>query len=783
MTQSVDFSITNNANGKNVIYITQDTSLNEMSFTFTYSGPDITLKGGVAVPELKITSSDPTSLYFTVSPSVLTSAEFAVMKVTAPAGWQTHLFTDTPTNWALTPEADTPVTDGYSVSFSLINITASGQAGPGSFNVDHYNVPGVGDNLTQLPLLLEEPPSIHKKLNIDLSFVDGNEVFINVDDSNLIPPNTLILRLDNPSATDPIVPKGPPWDKTPVFYLTFVTANGPPGYGALTTIDRIKDFGVGIYKTYGTDWEIQDRTQSDPAHWAIYPKSHEILGIGAAAIVEFKIDNIVTDFEPSSTNLYLQSSNIPGYDDDCQALPIEKKVPELAIKDFEAQENNVASGAEVNLAWKTYDANRCELSPVEGGSVDVPTQEKDGYKVNPTRTTTYTLTAYNDQLGRKTSKPVTVDVLDVKINDFTADPAEGAHYGDPITLAWETVSAVSCTIDPPINGSQNVPNNSTGTVIHPVDYTRYTLTANGQAGPVSRDLVVFPIPNGWKKADNAGLWDTWGRPVMLSYDNRLWFLAGGAEDETSWVFNSYDGFNWNVVTNAAAFSPRGQAAGCVFNNKIWVIGGKSRSGVALNEIWYSTNGSDWTQAQATGHWSARYGLGCIVLNGKIWIIGGTDASGKMLNDVWSSTDGATWHQETSAAIWPARSEFGLTIFNEKLCVVAGKTSTGVLADAWQSADGIHWGGLGELIKWVPRSCPNVHAVGSRLYVIGGTDQNDKSLYDSNVLNSDGGWSMELGPDWRNLINNGSALFFGAIWFAGGSIDGSTNKTVWAFGPS
>lgn len=779
MTQStpVDFNIVNKANGESVIYITQDDTRNELNFTFTYTGSsEITLKGGTPVAETSITPTGPTSLYFTIS-TILSPEEYGGIVVTPPAGWQAKKFTE----WALTPVEDIAVKNGDSFTFTLTNIRADGQAGPGSFNIDYYNIPTVPDSGTQLNLSLEALPSTHKNLRdvLSLSFVDGNEVFIDVDDMSQIPSNTLILRLDNTSSK-PIVPTGTAATETPVFYLTFVTANSAPGYGALTTVDRLKNIRVGIYKDYGTEWTIQDRTQSNPPHWAIYPKSPEILGTGAQAMAEFRIDNIVTDFAPSSTNLYLQSADIPGYDDGSQALAIEKQVPELAIKDLFALQNNVESGAEVSLTWKTFNANRCTLSPVDDGTVDVPAQA-EGYKVYPASTTTYTLTAYDDGLAQKTAKTVTVDVLDVQISDFSATPSSGVHYGDPVSLSWHTVSATSCTIDPPINGCEKVPRNTPSRVIHPMGYIRYTLTANGQGGPVTQELDVFPIPNGWKKGDNAGLWKTWGHPVMLSYNKQLWLMAGGAEDATSWVFCADDGFNWRVVTNNAAYSPRGEAAGCVFNNQMWLLGGKISGGV-VDEIWHTTDGVDWSKAEAGDRWSARSGHGCIVFDGKLWVMGGRDASGQVLNDIWSSSDGISWHEETGSAIWPARAEFGLTVYDGSLCIVAGKTAGGVLSDVWLSSNGISWRGLGGLTPWQARSAPNVHTIGTKLYVIGGSDQYGNAIYDNNILNDDASWDMGLGPGWRNLINEGSAVFRGALWFAGGAMDGAANKTVWAYGP-
>ncbi len=778
---AIEFSIKNATNDENVIYVTQDASKNVLHFTFTYNGAEtITLKGGKPVPSKSITADGPSSLYFTIS-SILTPEEFSAIKVTPPTGWQAERFTA----WALTPINDIEIKTGDSFQFTLSNITADSSPGAGSFNVENYNIPKVQNTGIQLSLFLEQLPSNHKDIKsvLSLSFVDGNEVFIDVDDKGNIPSNTLVIRLNNTS-TKPIVPQGTPWKQTPVFYLAFVTAKDAPGYGALTTVDRTKNFSVHLHKDYGTDWVIQERVHQDPPHWAIYPKSPEILGVGADAMVEFAIEDIVTDFAPSSTNLYLLSSYIPGYDDNSYALAIEKKVPELAIKGFDANSVYVKSGEAVKLVWKTFDADSCTLSPVNGSVVEVPTQEPDGYTVNPKRTTTYTLVAHNNSLGTKCSEQLTIVVEDVKISKpLTADPAIGSHSGKPVSLSWATISADSCTIDPDINGSSNVPLSSDGTIIYPTKYTRYTLTANGQGGPVHSELDVIPIPNGWKEYNSAGSWKTWGRPVLLpDFNKRLWFLAGGPEAATSYVFNSIDGSEWVVATNNANYAPRGRAAGCVFDNKIWLMGGQLNDGSLNNEIWNSDDGINWTQVTANSYWCPRAGFACLSFAGKIWVIGGIDANDNLLSDVWNSTDGVNWSEVSSESVWAARTDFGAAVFDGKLCLIAGRAESGLLADAWQSSDGINWKGFPGNIGWPPRSNPYVSVVSEKLYVIGGTDQTGKSINDSNIYSTADHWKMGIGPGWDNLLNGNSAAFCGAIWCAGGTVDKVTNSNVWGYGP-
>ncbi len=781
MPKGTHYTIVNDASGEAVIYVSQDPTKNEMTLTLTFEGEKpVTFKGGKPVEEKELTPAGPTSFYFTITP-FLTTAELKAIKITAPSGWQAANLT----SWVLTPTADLTVTPGQSFTFRLTNLTADGEPRPGSFNIASYNIPGAADNGTQLNLPLEQPPSTHKRLSdvLQLSFRGGDTVFIDVDNTGAIPPNTLILRLNNTSKL-PIVAGGAPWPNTPVFFLTFVTATDAPGYGALTTVDRLKNVSVSLAGDYGTDWGMQNRTHESPPHWAIYPKSHEILGVDAQAIVEFKIANIVTDFAPYSTNLYLQSANVPGYDGGTQALPFVKAPPELAIQSFSTVENNVTAGAKVSLSWTTFDANRCEISPVDGGSVSAPVQSDGAFTVTPKVTTTYTLIAFDDSRGTKVSAPLTVYVQPVRFTkQLTAVPAAGSHYGDPITLSWSTQSAVSCRIDPSIDGESSVPLASDDTVIRPATSVSYTLTAQGQGGPVQSSLEVVPIPNGWKSLPAAGPWTSTGRPVILpDFLGRLWFLAGGPGDQQSSVFRSRDGFGWEFATNNAQYAPRGDAAGCIFGGKAWLLGGRTRAG-AVNEIWSSSDGCTWEQVAATGHWSPRSQLGCLNFAGKIWVMGGSAEDGTPLNDVWNSTDGLTWTQVTGAAIWPARSAFGTAVFDGAICVVAGAGVGGhLLGDAWRSSDGLHWQGLGRNASWRPRSSPNVNVVGDNLYVIGGTGTQGTAISDSNILSTDGTWSLGLGPGWGDTtLNVGSATFLGAQWFAGGTAGGAANRTVWGLG--
>ena len=195
-------------------------------------------------------------------------------------------------------------------------------------------------------------------------------------------------------------------------------------------------------------------------------------------------------------------------------LPLQKNVPQLALQGFAPLKNNVPSGSQAQLIWTSFSANRCTLSPIKGGDAPVPAQSDNGYPVTVDRTTTFTLTAYNDDPRNKINGTfTTVYVLPVTVaKPLTANPATGYHFGDRVSLSWAFSSAQSCSVDPPINGSASVPVQSDGLLVYPTAAVRYTLTAQGEAGPATTALDVIPIPSGWKSVTGAGGWDTRGRP-------------------------------------------------------------------------------------------------------------------------------------------------------------------------------------------------------------------------------------------------------------------------------
>ena len=108
------------------------------------------------------------------------------------------------------------------------------------------------------------------------------------------------------------------------------------------------------------------------------------------------------------------------------------------ILNFGATPTEIASGGQATLVWNVENATKVNISSI--GDV----QPSGSTPVNPTATTTYTLTATNGQ-GSITATAVVSVGAQVKIINFTANPPSVAP-GQPVTLTWSTQNATDTVI-------------------------------------------------------------------------------------------------------------------------------------------------------------------------------------------------------------------------------------------------------------------------------------------------------------------------------------------------
>jgi len=153
------------------------------------------------------------------------------------------------------------------------------------------------------------------------------------------------------------------------------------------------------------------------------------------------------------------------------------------IVSFTANPATVTSGSPSTLSWTTTGASVTSVS-IDNGVGSKPAS--GSANVNPTVTTTYTLSAFTTANASPPTKQATVTVgPSVPTVLFSASPGTIAT-GQSANLIWTTTNATSVTIDKGV-GSQAT---SGSVAVHPTQTTTYTLTATGAGGTTTSQATV-----------------------------------------------------------------------------------------------------------------------------------------------------------------------------------------------------------------------------------------------------------------------------------------------------
>jgi len=158
----------------------------------------------------------------------------------------------------------------------------------------------------------------------------------------------------------------------------------------------------------------------------------------------------------------------------------------LSILKFEASNTKVVLGEAFILSWEVTGSNSIEISGPDK-LPDMVFPEKYELELWPSKTTTYTLTAYSAS-GQKVSKSIVVEVLDnsntVAIDSFTASKYS-ISAGDSVILSWETRNEDSIALLDGANNEIKVSEGLSEVVVSPTITTTYTLKA------ITNELVEY----------------------------------------------------------------------------------------------------------------------------------------------------------------------------------------------------------------------------------------------------------------------------------------------------
>jgi len=250
--------------------------------------------------------------------------------------------------------------------------------------------------------------------------------------------------------------------------------------------------------------------------------------------------------------------------------------------------------------------------------------------------------------------------------------------------------------------------------------------------------------------------------VALSFQDRIWIMGGEGTDgaERNDVWSSDDGATWTMATGAASWSPRGLAAGVVFQNAMWLIDGSR-----LSDVWTSTDGAAWTSVNQAAAFAPRFGHCALVFHDKIWILGGYGAGGTQINDVWSSTDGATWTKVTDAAAWSPRDNFGCVVSGGMMWVIDGVRQ----GDVWTSTDGATWTPVTPTTPFRPVQAPRSVAWQGEIWLMGGGDLSGGNV--NAVFHSADGvtWKEMADVPWSPRSFFAAVVDLGWVWVIDGDV--------------
>lgn len=201
------------------------------------------------------------------------------------------------------------------------------------------------------------------------------------------------------------------------------------------------------------------------------------------------------------------------------------------VDSFTVTPATLTAEGDVTLAWETTDATSVDVTA--GGASVVMGGPADGTQVTRvSQTTTFTLTAKNDNGQTTAMAMVTVQAGAVVINSFTATP-NVIDIGESSTLAWDVVNADTITITSSSGATVTTSNNGTGTFsVSPTSNTEYTLSAvRGGGPPVTRTVVVSVNP---PEGANIGTFTASPNPITLGGSSVLaWTVTNSDRIEIS----------------------------------------------------------------------------------------------------------------------------------------------------------------------------------------------------------------------------------------------------------
>ena len=184
----------------------------------------------------------------------------------------------------------------------------------------------------------------------------------------------------------------------------------------------------------------------------------------------------------------------------------------------------------------------------------------------------------------------------------------------------------------------------------------------------------------WEQVTDDAAWTPRLAAGLVVFKGKMWILGGIEDyyfgDDNSLrndVWYSDDGKKWIKATDHAGWAPRAYHQAVVFDDKIWIMGGGNYvpNHVAYNDVWCSDDGIHWKEVTSSASWDPRLWFSTVVYCNRMFLLGGWSKSHDNFGDVWYSKDGSHWKELKSEVIWKSRHEHSTFVFQDKIWVAGG----------------------------------------------------------------------------------------------------------------
>ncbi len=174
------------------------------------------------------------------------------------------------------------------------------------------------------------------------------------------------------------------------------------------------------------------------------------------------------------------------------------------------------------------------------------------------------------------------------------------------------------------------------------------------------------------------------------------------------IYKTTDLKNWEVVARESELPKRFFYHPFVFNDKIWIIGGRDRER-EYADIWNSDDAVHWTKVADDLPFGERANSHVIFFNNKLFLLN---------NDVWSSVDAINWTKETNEIV-KGEEIFGYApvVFDNKIWLLGCNRNGKFQSEVLQSADGKTW--IAERAPWSPRGAATACVYNGKVFMTGG----------------------------------------------------------------